>query len=90
MPKCDLVSNLLVLSETQRLKIAANLVEAQTLANELQNILVKINIDTSHDTYGAWREGQHDDHVLAVALSIWWAENRPKPPFAYKTVCISF
>ena len=28
----------------------------------------------------AWREGQHDDLVFAVALAAWWASNHtPKP-----------
>ena len=26
------------------------------------------------DTYEAWREGDHDDLVLAAAIGIWWAE----------------
>ena len=28
----------------------------------------------THDTYGAWREGVHDDLVLATALACWYAE----------------
>jgi hypothetical protein len=27
----------------------------------------------------AWREGSHDDLVLAVALACWYAERVPKP-----------
>lgn len=41
------------------------------LSGELQNFKVKINPETAHDSYGAWREGQHDDLVLAVALGLW-------------------
>jgi len=77
VPKRDLVSNLLVLSQSGRLKIAAGLAEAQTLADEFQNLRVKINIKSGHDSYEAWREGQHDDLVLAAALALWWAEKRP-------------
>ena len=33
-------------------------------------------IDNANDTYGAWREGTHDDLVLAVALAVWKA-NQP-------------
>jgi hypothetical protein len=79
VPKRDLVSNLVVLSQSNRLKIAADLKEAKTLADELQNLRVKINPYTAHDSYTTWREGQHDDLVLAVALAAWWAECRPKP-----------
>ena len=35
--------------------------------------------DTAHDSYGAWREGAHDDLVLAVCLALWIAESEPKP-----------
>jgi len=37
---------------------------------------VKINLKTAHDSYEAWREGQHDDLVLFVALAAWFAERR--------------
>jgi hypothetical protein len=37
---------------------------------------MKIDLTTGHDSYGQWREGQHDDLVLAVALATWWAETR--------------
>jgi hypothetical protein len=39
------------------------------------NFRVKIDPLTAHDSYGAWREGQHDDLVLAVALAVWFAEH---------------
>jgi hypothetical protein len=85
VPKRDLISNLVVLSQSHRLKIAAGLKEADTLANELQNMRVKIDLRTAHDSYTTWREGQHDDLVLAVALAAWWAENRslPKPSYPF-------
>ncbi len=80
VPKRDLISNLLVLSQTHRLKIAADLEEALILAEELQDLRVRIDPITAHDSYSAWREGQHDDLVLAVALAAWWAENKPLLP----------
>jgi hypothetical protein len=33
-----------------------------------------------HHTYGAWREGAHDDELLAVALACWRIEH-PRPTF---------
>jgi hypothetical protein len=75
VPKRDLVSSAQVALQGGRLKVAASLPEAATLTRELQNFQVKINLDTAHDSYGAWREGTHDDLVLAVALSLWIAEN---------------
>jgi hypothetical protein len=66
--------------QTSRLKIAAELPEAKTLINELLNFKVKINVKTAHDSYEAWREGVHDDLVLAVALSVWYMGNSTGQP----------
>jgi hypothetical protein len=70
VPKRDLVSVVQVALQTDKLKIAPALPEAQTLVRELQNFQVKIT-EAANDTYGAWREGTHDDLVLAVALALW-------------------
>lgn len=74
VPKRDLVSVTQVALQTSRLKIAADLPEAQTLVTELQNFQVKITA-AANDTYGAWREGTHDDLVLAVSMALWTAVN---------------
>ena len=71
VPKRDLVSAAQVALQSGKLQIAASLKESQTLIRELQNFKVKIDIDTAHDSYGVWREGAHDDLVLAVALALW-------------------
>jgi hypothetical protein len=72
-PKRDLVSTLAVLLQSGRLKIAKGLPEATTLGQELAGFQVKISA-AGRDTYGAWREGAHDDLVLSVALACWAAE----------------
>ena len=74
VPKRDLASTLVALFQTGRLKIAAGLELAPTLATELMNFKLKVNLTTGHDTYEAWREGVHDDLVLSVAMGCWWAE----------------
>jgi hypothetical protein len=61
-----------------QLKIAQDMPLAETLRNELLNFKVKINISTAHDSYEAWREGDHDDLVLSVALACWAGERFPK------------
>jgi hypothetical protein len=33
----------------------------------------------AHDSYGAWREGAHDDLVLAVAVAAWYGEHYSPP-----------
>ncbi len=75
VPKRDLVSVVQVGLQNRKLKIASGLNLAETLSRELQNFSVKIT-DAANDVYGAWREGTHDDLVLAVALAVWKA-NQP-------------
>jgi hypothetical protein len=77
VPKRDLIANLIAISQLGKLKIAAGLDEAQTLAEEFQNLRLKIDIRTSNENYMPWRESQHDDLVFAVALALWYAEKRP-------------
>jgi hypothetical protein len=74
VPKRDLASAPLVLMQKGQLKIAAEMPLAETLKRELLNFKVKINIATGHDSYEAWREGDHDDLVLAVAMACWCGE----------------
>jgi hypothetical protein len=81
VPKRDLVGGLAVLLQSGRLRVAHNLPEAQILVQELLNFRVSISL-SGRDTYGAgedWREGAHDDLVLAVALAAWYGENAPAP-----------
>jgi hypothetical protein len=49
---------------------------------ELQQFQVKVTA-AAHETFGVWRDGQHDDLVLAVALACWWSERTP--PFEAPT-----
>jgi hypothetical protein len=47
--------------------------EAELLVKELQNFKVKITA-AANEVFGEWREGQHDDLVLATALAAWAGE----------------
>ncbi len=75
VPKRDLVINLQVLFQSGRLKVAESLSLARTFVNELLNFKVKINT-RGHDSYEAWREGVHDDLVLAVSLAAWYGQHQ--------------
>ena len=77
VPKRDLVSVAQILLQSDRLKIAKALPDAQTLVDEL--LAFKVNINArGHDSYGndvgSWRENPHDDLVLATSLAAWFAE----------------
>ncbi|KUK43858.1 MAG: Uncharacterized protein XD72_1758 [Methanothrix harundinacea] len=80
VPKRDLVASLQVAMETGTLQIAEELELADVLVKELQNFRVKININSGHDSYEAWREKDHDDLVLAAAVAVWWGKRQPGPP----------
>lgn len=74
VPKRDLVGSLQVLFQSSRLKISKKLPLAPVLQSELVNFKVKIDPITAHDSYSAWREQDHDDLVLSVAIAVWCAE----------------
>jgi hypothetical protein len=59
--------------ETGEFRIAAGLREAETFVAELTNMRVKVST-SGHEGFAAWREGTHDDLVLAVALACWRAK----------------
>ncbi|HEY7343297.1 MAG TPA: hypothetical protein VH591_20670, partial [Ktedonobacterales bacterium] len=78
VPKRDLVAVLQALLQSQRLKIAQNLPLGSVFAAEALNFKAKISL-SGHDSYEAgpaaeWRDGAHDDLVLAVSLACWYAE----------------
>ena len=75
VPKRDLVSNLRLLFDDQRLQIAEGLPDAKVLVEELLNFRQKVS-DAGHDSYEPWREGEHDDLVLATALAAWYGESQ--------------
>ena len=76
VPKRLLASTLQVLLQSGRLRFTAGSPLTRTLADELQNFRVKISLG-GHDSYGAgddWRDGNHDDLVLAASLACWFGE----------------
>ena len=79
VPKRDLVSRLLTMVDSGRLKFAPKLELAGTLAKELDAFRPKTSAH-GHSNYESWREGVHDDLVLALALATWWALKSPHVP----------
>jgi hypothetical protein len=76
VPKRDLATAVKILLDSRRLKISTALSQHALLTRELEDFRVKINTKTANDSYEAWREGQHDDLVLATAMACWYAERR--------------
>ena len=81
VPKKELVSALQIYLQSGRLKISSALPEAPTLRNEILNFRVKVRLKTGEESFEAWREGEHDDLVLATALPLWYAHlhDHPQP-----------
>lgn len=75
VPKRELCTLLQVFFQERRLQIAEGIPEADVLVKELLNFKVKIST-SGHDSYEAWREGDHDDLVLATSMALWLAERK--------------
>jgi hypothetical protein len=78
VPKKELVAAVQVLLQSRRLHIARSLPDAPVLVRELENFRVKVTA-SAHETFEAWRERDHDDLVLAVALAAWVGEKALPP-----------
>lgn len=74
VPKRELVSVVQVLMGTGRLVVDKRLPLASVLIKELENFKDKMNLDTGNQSFEAWRESDHDDCVLAVAMALWVGE----------------
>jgi hypothetical protein len=73
------VSVLQVLLGNRRLRVAEGLAEARTLQRELEAFKVKLTA-AGNEQFESWRDRDHDDLVLAVALAAWAAESQAWPP----------
>jgi hypothetical protein len=75
VPKADLVATVQTLLQAERLKFAENLSLANVLTEELQKFRAKVTAKSGHVSFEHWRERDHDDVVLALALACWEPEN---------------
>jgi len=80
VPKRDLITGMQVLLQQRALQIARGLADAPALLREMTDMQVKVSL-AGNEQYGAWRDGMHDDMVLAVSLACWSAGKiYPNPP----------
>jgi hypothetical protein len=73
--KIELVGLVQAGLQTGRLKVVPSLKFASLLKAELLNFQVKIT-PSANEVFLTWREGAHDDLVLAVAMAAWLGENQ--------------
>jgi hypothetical protein len=76
VPKKELVSAVQALLQTRRLKIAAGLPLAEALSREMASFRAAVKLSGSEEEM-SWRQREHDDLVLAVALAAWEGERNP-------------
>ncbi len=87
VPKRDLIIGLQVLLQKRELRIAARLKGVEALVKEMAEMQVKVTA-SGREQYGAWREGQHDDMILAVALACWGVKKQyPRPLSGEEAYC---
>jgi hypothetical protein len=60
---------------------AGGLKLAEVLRKELHDFKIRIDPQTAHDGYAAWRAGAHDDLVV-VAAAVAWDADRTRAPVA--------
>lgn len=78
VPKRDLASVMVALFQGRRIKMPGGqtLPLVGILLAELKTFSVKTTL-AGNDTYEAWRDKDHDDLVLSVAMACWYAESSP-------------
>jgi hypothetical protein len=84
VPKRELVSTVHMIFQEDRIVIAAH-PEREIIKRELLTFVEKFKASTANVELTAWRERDHDDYVLATALSAWMAEPRPGDHFKCPT-----
>jgi hypothetical protein len=70
-----------VLLQSGGLQIASGIPQGATLAAEMADMRAKVTA-AGNTQFGVWREGAHEDPVLAVALACWSARKMyPHGPY---------
>jgi hypothetical protein len=73
VPRQELAATLQVLLQSRRLRVAPALPKWGMLVRELAAFQLKVSA-AAKEELDAWREGAHDDLVLAVSVAAWFGE----------------
>jgi hypothetical protein len=80
-PKRNLILLLQSMLRRDVLQIASQLKDRPALIRELEQMRVRVT-PAGREQFGAWRAGEHDDLVFAVALACWGARRiMRRPPY---------
>jgi hypothetical protein len=75
VPKRDLIIGLVTMLEKKELALSMRVPSARVLDKELAGMESRVT-RSGQLSFGAWREGEHDDLVMAAALACWRARRR--------------
>ncbi len=78
VPKLELKAVIDVALQNNRLRFADGLPLAKVCRGEMEKFRVKVT-PAGNETCAAWREGDHDDILLALACALFLAENEVEP-----------
>ncbi|HWG42025.1 MAG TPA: hypothetical protein VN688_04505, partial [Gemmataceae bacterium] len=87
VPKKDLVAAIKLVLQGKRILWDKRLPFAPHLQKELADFQSRIT-PAANEQFGVWREGQHDDLVLAIAIAIWLAE-RSQPSITSRPCAVN-
>jgi hypothetical protein len=76
VPKKELVSAVQALLQTRWLEVATGLPLAEALSREIASFRAAVKLSGGEEDM-SWRQREHDDLVLAVALAAWEGERNP-------------
>ncbi len=79
LPKRELAGIMMSIIQSRRLQIVKSLALAAVLEKELETFKVKVTL-AGNETFESWRERDHDDIVLAIAMAAWLGEREPQMP----------
>jgi hypothetical protein len=78
VPKAHLVTSLVMIFQSGRLRLAGKLPLTPVLQEELGNFGYKINKKTANTSYEAMVATTHDDLVISLAMAAWYASRKDK------------
>ncbi|MEI7827661.1 MAG: hypothetical protein WCI87_07715 [Euryarchaeota archaeon] len=80
LPKAQMVSTLVALFDGHFLHLTKRSQEIEAIKEELQNYELRVS-DEGRDSFGAFKTGQFDDLVTALALACWAGQAAQKGKF---------
>jgi hypothetical protein len=86
VPKRDLVLGLQLALQQQKLSVAEGLAHFPHFSDELRSMQLRLT-PAGNTQFGVWREGKHDDLVLAAALATWRMQVRTVGPKGDGNLC---